>query len=102
MTYLTEKVAKLEKKLKKSKKHSKKRAHDSLDSDSDSDQDNGPSSTGNLVDKRLKLKQPSGIDLKSTDTHPIKATKLALDIVQANEITIENAKTSQATAVVTY
>ena len=37
MTYLTEKVAKLEKKLKKSKKHSKKHAHDSLDSDSDSD-----------------------------------------------------------------
>jgi len=37
MTYLTEKVAKLEKKRKKSKKHGKKRAHDSSDSDSDSD-----------------------------------------------------------------
>ncbi len=37
MTYLTEKVAKLEKKLKKSKKHGKKRACDSLDSDSNSD-----------------------------------------------------------------
>ncbi len=37
MTYLTEKVAKLEKKLKKSKKHGKKRARDSSDSDSDSD-----------------------------------------------------------------
>jgi hypothetical protein len=36
MAYLTEKVAKLEKKLKKTKKHNKKHAHDSLDSDSDS------------------------------------------------------------------
>ncbi len=48
---------------------------------------------GNLVDKRRKLEQPSGIDLKSTVTLPIKATKLALDIVKANEIAIENAKT---------
>jgi hypothetical protein len=37
MAYLTEKVAKLEKKLKKTKKHSKKRAHDLSDSDSNSD-----------------------------------------------------------------
>jgi hypothetical protein len=37
MAYLTEKVAKLEKKLKKTKKLGKKRARDSLDSDSDSD-----------------------------------------------------------------
>jgi hypothetical protein len=37
MDYLTEKVAKFEKKLKKTKKHGKKRAHDSLDSDSNSD-----------------------------------------------------------------
>jgi hypothetical protein len=36
MAYLTEKVAKLDKKLKKTKKHSKKHARDSLDSDSDS------------------------------------------------------------------
>ncbi len=36
ITYLIEKVAKLEKKLEK-KKNSKKGAHDSLDSDSDSD-----------------------------------------------------------------
>jgi hypothetical protein len=34
---------------------------------------------GNPVDKRLKLKQPLCIDLKSTDTRPIKATELALD-----------------------
>ena len=37
MAYLTEKVAKLEKKLKKTKKHGKKRDRDSPDSDSDSD-----------------------------------------------------------------
>jgi len=37
MAYLTEKVAKLEKKLKKTKKHGKKHARDSSDSDSDSD-----------------------------------------------------------------
>ncbi len=36
MTYLTEKVAKLEKKLKQSKKDGKKRARDSSDSDSNS------------------------------------------------------------------
>jgi hypothetical protein len=41
-----------------------------------------------------------GIDLKSTDTHPIEATKLALDIVRANEIAIENSKTGKVTAVV--
>ncbi len=37
MAYLTEKVAKPEKKLKKTKKHDKKHARDSLDSDSNSD-----------------------------------------------------------------
>jgi hypothetical protein len=37
MAYLTEKVAKLEKKLKKTKKHGKKRACDSSDSDSNID-----------------------------------------------------------------
>ncbi len=37
MAYLTEKVAKLEKKLKKTKKHGKKCACDLSDSDSDSD-----------------------------------------------------------------
>jgi hypothetical protein len=45
MAYLTEKVAKLEKKLKKTKKHGKKRARDSSDSDSDSDKDSWSSST---------------------------------------------------------
>ena len=91
MAYLTEKLTKLKKKLKKSKKHGNKCARDSSDNDSDSDQDNGSGSTGNLVDKRLKLEQPSGIDLKSTDTHPIKA---------ANEIAIETSRTGKLTAVV--
>ncbi len=52
------------------------------------------------MDKRLKLEQPSGIDLKSTDTRPIKATKLALDIIRANKIAIENSKIGKMTAVV--
>ncbi len=52
------------------------------------------------VDKRLKLEQPTGIDLKSTDTCPIKATKLALDVIRANEIAIGNSKTGKVTAVV--
>jgi hypothetical protein len=38
--------------------------------------------------------------LKSADTHPIKATKLALDTIRANEIAIENSKTGEVTAVV--
>ena len=54
---------------------------------------------GNLVDKRIKLVQPSGIQLKSTDTRPIKATKLALDTIRANETAIENSKTGKVTAV---
>jgi hypothetical protein len=38
--------------------------------------------------------------LKSTDTRPIKATKLALDIIRANKIAIKNSKTGKVTAVV--
>jgi hypothetical protein len=92
MAYLTEKSTKLVKKLKKSEKHGKKCVRDLSDTDSDSDQDNRSGSTGNPVDKRLKLEQPTGIHLKSTDTHPNKSTKLALDIIRANEIAIENSK----------
>jgi hypothetical protein len=55
---------------------------------------------GLQVDKHLKLEQPMGIDLKSTDPRPIKATKLALDIIRANKIAIENSKTGKVTAVV--
>jgi len=50
--------------------------------------------------KRLKLEQPLGIHLESTDTHPIKATKLALDTIRAYEIAIENSETGKVTAVV--
>ncbi len=100
MAYLTEEMAKLKKKLKKSKKRSKKRARDSSDSDSDSDYDSGSSSTSGQVDKRLKLIQPSCIHLRSTDTRPIKATKVALDTIRANEIAIENSKTGKVTTIV--
>ena len=50
-----------------------------------------------MIDKRPKLEQPN---LDSTDTRPIKATKLALDITRANEIAIETSKTGKVTAVV--
>jgi hypothetical protein len=96
--YLTEKAAKIKKKLKKTKNHGKKSACDSSDSDSNSDWDSWSGSTGSQVDKRLKLEQPTGIDLKSTDTCPIKATKLALDTIRANEIAIENSETGKVTA----
>jgi len=102
MAYLTEKLTKLEKKGNKSKKHSKKRARDSSDSDIDSDHERVYGSTGNQdpADKRLKLELPIGIHLISTDTRPIKASKLALDTFRANEIAIENSKTGKVTAVV--
>ncbi len=99
MAYLMEEITKLKKRLKKSKKHNK-RARESSDSDSNDSQDNRSSSTGNPVDKCLKLDQPSGIHLKSTDTRPIKATKLAHDTIKANEIAIENSKTGKVNAVV--
>ncbi len=100
MAYLTKEMVKLKKRLKKSKKRYKKCAQYLSDSDSDSDQDNGSSSTSRPVDKCLKLEQPSGIHLKSTDTRPIKATKLALDTIRANEIAIENSKTEKVTAII--
>ncbi len=62
--------------------------------------DIGSSSTSGPVDKRPKIEQPPGIHLESTDTRPIKATKLALDTIRANEITIENSETGKVTAVV--
>jgi hypothetical protein len=71
-----------------------------LDSDSDSDKDSWSGSTGLQVDKHLKSEQPTCIDLNSTDTRPVKATKLALDTIRANEIAIENSKTGKVTAVV--
>jgi len=62
--------------------------------------DIGSSSTSGPVDKHLKIEQPLGIHLESTDTRPIKATKLALDTIRANEIAIENSKTGKVTAIV--
>jgi hypothetical protein len=50
-----------------------------------------------LIDKHLILEQPN---LESTDTRPIKAPKLAIDISKANEIAIETSKTGKVTAVV--
>ena len=41
-----------------------------------------------------------GIDLKCTDTCPIKATRRALDIAKANKKAIEDSKTGKVTAVV--
>ena len=52
---------------------------------------------GSLIDKHLKLEQPT---LESTDTRPINATKLVIDISKANKITIETSKTGKVTAVV--
>ncbi len=50
-----------------------------------------------MIDKRPKLEQPN---IESTDTRPIKATKLALDFTRANEIAIETSKTGKVTTVV--
>ena len=100
MAYLSEKVEKLERKLKKNRKHSKKRVCDLPGSNSDSDQDSGYSSPSNHVDQHLKLNKPSGIDLKSTDTCLIKASRTAVDIFKANKIAIENSKTRKVTTVV--
>ena len=41
-----------------------------------------------------------GIDLISSDTRPIKATRTALNIIKANKKLIENSKTGKVTAVV--
>jgi hypothetical protein len=50
----------------------------------------------------LNLNSPRAfIHLISTDTHPNKSTKLALDTIRAIEIAIENPETGKVTAVVT-
>jgi hypothetical protein len=92
-----EEIAKLKKRLEKSKRH--RRARELSDNDSNDNLDNGSSSTGSLVDKRIKLEQPLGVQLNSIDTRPIKATKLALDTIRANEIAIENSETGKVTAI---
>ena len=102
MAYLAEKLENLKKKLKKSKsiKASQKRAHDLSSNSLDSDQNSGYSSPCNHLDRRFKLDKPLGIDLIPCDTHPIKATRTALDIIKANKKAIENSKTGKVTAVV--
>ncbi len=40
------------------------------------------------------------VNLTSSDTRPIKATRTALEIIKANEKSIENSKTGKVTAVV--
>ena len=75
MTSMLEAIQKGQKKAAKSKKR-KKRAYDSS-SDSDSEQEFRSGDTGLSRDKHLKLDKPNGINLLSTDTHPIKVTKLA-------------------------
>ncbi len=100
MAYLTKKFEKLEKKLKKSKKVAKKRKRDSSDSDSDSDQDSGCNSPSDHVDKHLKLDKSTGIELNSTDTRPIKATRPALNIIKAEQKATKNSETGKVTAAV--
>ncbi len=41
-----------------------------------------------------------GIELNSTDTHPIKATKTALNLIKAKQNATENSKTGKVTVVV--
>ena len=52
------------------------------------------------VDKRFKLDKPTGIELNSTDTRPIKATRTALNLIKAQQKATENSKTGKVTAVV--
>ncbi len=59
------------------------------------------SSPSTHLDKHFKLDKPSGIDLISSDTRPIKATRTALNIIKAKEKLIKNSKTGKVSAVVT-
>jgi hypothetical protein len=52
------------------------------------------------VDKRFKLDKLTGIELKSTDTNPIKATRTVLDLTKAQRKATENSKTGKVTAIV--
>ena len=52
------------------------------------------------VDKRFNVDKPTGIELKSTDTRPIKATRTALDLTKAQQKATENSKTGKVTAIV--
>ncbi len=52
------------------------------------------------MDKRFKLDKPPGINLTSSNTRPIKATRTALENIKANEKSIKNSRTGKVTAVV--
>jgi hypothetical protein len=52
------------------------------------------------VDKRFKLDEPTGIELNSTDTRPIKATRTALNVIKATQKATKNSKTGKVTAIV--
>ncbi len=52
------------------------------------------------VDTRVKLDKPTGIELNSTDTCPIKATRTALNLIKAQQKATKNSKTGKVTAVV--
>ena len=94
-------IQKGQKKAAKSKKR-KKRAYDSS-SDSDSEQESWSGDTGLSRDKRLKLDKPNGVNLASTDTRPIKVTKLAqndTEVFRDGELTKSRENTGKVTAVV--
>jgi hypothetical protein len=46
------------------------------------------------------LNKPPGINLTSSNTRPIKATRTPFEIIKANKKSIENSKTGKVTAVV--
>jgi hypothetical protein len=56
--------------------------------------------TGLHVDKLLKLDKPSGLNLMSTEPHPIKVTSTATKTIRGKAKLTENAKTGKVTAVV--
>jgi hypothetical protein len=52
------------------------------------------------VDKHLKLDEPLGLNLTSTEPRPIKVTRTAAETISGEQKAIENAKTGKVIAVV--
>ncbi len=101
MTSMLEAIQKGQKIAVKGKKR-KKRVYDSS-SDSDSEQEFRSGDTGLSRDKRLKLDKPNGINLLSTDTRPIKVTKLVHNVPEGsrdNKIDKIRQNTGKVTAIV--
>ncbi len=48
----------------------------------------------------MKLDKPTGIELNSTDTRPIKANRTALNLIKAEQKATKHSKTGKVTAVV--